>query len=239
MNEDPNVDLNDERLCAFLDDQLDPAQRAQVEAALAADAGARLRLERLRGADQQLHKALPLRGKDHFEAAMVARIRGGAPVVTRSWQRSVLPWAAAAAVVGVFAGYLLPRQLPASGAMQVAASSAPAQLSGDVAGFLQVARAGEVTDARGLSVVLSFESADARYCRVFHSAAGATAGEGLACQSAAGWQLVAWDGLAGGPTEGFRAAGASGLIDGAMDALGGKPAMSSEEEAALIERGWK
>jgi anti-sigma factor RsiW len=48
------VDLNDELLCAYMDDELDAVQRERVSAALAADAGAQLRLQRMRDADRDL-----------------------------------------------------------------------------------------------------------------------------------------------------------------------------------------
>ena len=48
------MDLNDELLCAYLDNELDAEQRQRVAAALAADAGAQLRLQRMRDADIDL-----------------------------------------------------------------------------------------------------------------------------------------------------------------------------------------
>ena len=53
-------ELNDELLCAYLDGELDPETRARVEQALVDDAGARVRLERMRVADERLKAEIPL-----------------------------------------------------------------------------------------------------------------------------------------------------------------------------------
>jgi hypothetical protein len=221
------MELNDELLSAYLDNALDEAQRDAVAAALAIDGGARLRLERMKQADRVLRTALPLPQGDRFEATLAARIQMGRVAAPR-WQRTVLPWALAASVAGLVAGYLLPRAPAADG------FSAPDTV---LARALEEARSGS-TGAQGVSVMLSFQAGDGRYCRLFRKASTTTSGEGLACRGAAGWQVVAWDATTTASTEGFRAAGAGMLIDGAMSELGGSPAMDAGEEGAAITRGW-
>src|SRR6185295_8522822 len=54
------LELNDELLCAYMDGELDPEMRVRVEQALLEDAGARVRLERMRVADERLKAELPL-----------------------------------------------------------------------------------------------------------------------------------------------------------------------------------
>ena len=225
------MDLNDELLCAYLDDELDAAQRQRVADALAADAGAQLRLQRMRDADRDLRAALPLQRGDHFEAAMAARILGAAPAMR--WRRSVLPWASAAAVAGLFAGYLLPHA-----ADPVIAAAALVQLAPATQTLLETRAAGEA-DAAGSAGVLTFRAQDSRYCRVFRGT-GAAPGEGLACRSGKGsWQLAAWDAAQGAATNAFRPAGASPVIDAAMTALGGDPALDAAAENALIRKDWQ
>src|SRR5215510_15114407 len=53
------MELNDQVLSQYLDGELDERARAEINAALANDAGARARLERLRGADELLREAIP------------------------------------------------------------------------------------------------------------------------------------------------------------------------------------
>ena len=54
------LELNDELLCAYMDGELDAEMRARVERALVDDAGARVRLERMRLADERLRAEIPL-----------------------------------------------------------------------------------------------------------------------------------------------------------------------------------
>jgi len=219
------MELNDETLSAYLDNALEAGQQQAVSTALATDAGARLRLERMRQADRALRTALPLPQGDKFEAVLAARIQMGNPMPR--WQRAVLPWALAASIAGLVAGYLLPRAQPPGGL------AAPDSLL-----VRALDETGSGTTAQQVSMVLSFQAADGRYCRLFRASRDAGSGEGLACRGSAGWQVVAWAATTTTSTEGFRAAGAGMLIDGAMSELGGSPAMDPGEERAAITRGW-
>lgn len=220
------MELNDEILSAYLDNALEADQHQAVSAALATDAGARLRLERMRQADRALRTALPLPQGDKFEAALAARIQMGRPMPR--WQRAVLPWALAASIAGLVAGYMLPRAQSPMGL------STPDSV---LARALDQSSSG-ATAAQDVSMVLSFQAADGRYCRLFRASRDAGSGEGLACRGSDGWKVVAWDATTTASTEGFRAAGAGMLIDGAMSELGGSPAMDAGEERAVIQRGW-
>jgi hypothetical protein len=224
------VDLNDELLCAYLDDELDPVQRREVAAALAKDAGAQLRLKRMTSADHRLQNALAAPGEDHFHAAMAAKILTGMPVP--GWRRAVLPWAAVAAVSGVFAGYLA-----ASLSSKPDSEFGLASLGATETQLLQKTRAGD-TDRGNFRVVLSFKAQDSRYCRVFRTNSQRGGGEGLACRELQGWRLVAWDATSHPTDESYRTAGASTIIDTAMNQLGGSAAFSADDEAQLIERNW-
>jgi hypothetical protein len=220
------VELNDELLSAYLDNELDPEQRDNVQRSLATDAGAKQRLERMRAADTRLGKALPLPGADHFHEAMSARIlRNGSAVRSASWQR-IAPWAAAAAVAGMVFGYL-------GGTTR----AQPMQLAASVSKALQTMPSGAISPDGAVKVILSFQTPGNGTCRVFETT-GQSGGEGLACHGAAGWQLKAWDATT--PSgEGFRTAGASSLIDSAMDELQGSAALSEAEEAEAMRRNWR
>ena len=220
------MELNDELLSAYLDNALDEAQRDAVSAALAIDTGARLRLERMRQADRALRTTLPTPQGDQFEATLAARIQMGRSAPR--WQRTVLPWALAASVAGLVAGYLMPREQMAAGL------STPDRV---LARALDESQSGAAA-RQGVSMVLSFQASDGRYCRLFRAARDTGAGEGLACRGSAGWQVVAWDATTTTSTDGFRAAGAGMLIDGVMSELGGSPAMDAGDEGAAIQRGW-
>jgi hypothetical protein len=220
------MELNDELLSAYLDDALDATTRASVEEALDADPGARLRLENMRQADQALRNALPARSGDLFESLVAERVTGRAPPPPR---RNLVPWAVAASLAGLLAGYLLPR---------MDAGTGPQVLDRAVVHALDTQRSG-VAAADGTQVLLTFQAADGRYCRLFRAGDTDAMGEGLACRNGPAWKLTAWDASAPESLDGFRTAGASALVDGAMEALGGKPAMSAAEEESMIKAGWR
>ena len=221
------MELNDELLSGYLDDALDADTRARVESAMDADPGARLRLENMRQADQALRNVVPLRGGDSFEALMKERVAGraGKPAA----RRNVVPWAVAASLAGLIAGYLLPR---------MDAGEGPEVLDRALVRALDAQKSGSpVVD--GAQVLLTFQAADGRYCRLFRAGDADAMGEGLACRDVKGWTLTAWDASAPESVDGFRTAGASALVDGAMAALGGKPAMNAAEEDAAMQAGWR
>lgn len=221
------LQINDELLCAYLDDALDETARAQLDAALDADPGARLRLENMRQADSMLRAAMPLKRADGFESMLADRIQVRSPA-RRSVAR-VVPWALAASLAGVLA--VLVAQRPEAGnGVQGLGTAVAAALDGQRSGV-----AGEA----GVQVLLTFQAADGRYCRLFRTDGAEGSGEGLGCRTADAWQLVAWDATAPESRDGYRTAGASALVDGAMSALGGSPALSAEEEAAVIDGKWR
>jgi hypothetical protein len=221
------MELNDELLSGYLDDALDADTRARVESAMDADPGARLRLENMRQADQALRNVVPLRTGDSFEALMKERVAGR--VVKPAARRRVSPWAVAASLAGLIAGYLLPR---------MDAGEGPEVLDRALARALDTQTSGSpVVD--GTQMLLTFQAEDGRYCRLFRAGDADAMGEGLACRDEKGWKLAAWDASAPESVDGFRTAGASALVDGAMVALGGKPAMSAEEEGTFLKNGWR
>jgi hypothetical protein len=129
----------------------------------------------------------------------------------------------------LLAGYLLPR---------MDAGNAPQVLDRAVVHALDAQRSGTAA-ADGTQVLLTFQAADGRYCRLFRAGDADAQGEGLACRDGSRWMLTAWDASARESVDGFRTAGASALVDGAMSALGGKPAMSAAEEDVVMRKGWR
>lgn len=238
-------ELDDELLCAYMDGELDPATRARVEHALVDDAGARVRLERMRVADQRLKTDIPLRAVQPDDP-LSALILNGKPVprAARAAPRwSVAISALAAGISGIVVGFVLSRSQPPEAVPIVA--SASASLSGASSNRLLLATLenGEsgkaaVEGDRSVQIVLTFESDDGRYCRAFGARDTSASAQGVACRMHGQWQVVAWEGTAG-PDEGFRTAGASELLDEVMDRLGGSPALEVAQERKLIEQRWQ
>jgi putative zinc finger protein len=241
-------ELNDELLCAYMDGELDPETRVRVEQALVDDTGARVRLERMRVADERLKVEIPLPASQPNDP-LSARILGGkpAPLVSRPAARwGVAVSALAAGISGVVVGFVLSRsQAPTVVPVVASVASTSTSLSGASSNQLLLATLenGEsgkaaVEGDRAVQVILTFESDDGRYCRAFGARDASAAAEGVACRSGGQWQVVAWDGTAN-PSEGFRAAGSSELLDDVMDRLGGSPALEVAEERTLIEQHWQ
>ena len=239
------LELNDELLCAYMDGELDDGMRARVEQALVDDAGARVRLERMRVADERLKTEIPLSALQSNDP-LSARILEGKPVPRASQpplRLGAVITALAAGIGGVIVGFVLARSQEVPATPFVAAAPAPA-LSGASSNRLLLAalnsgESGKAIEEGGRStrIILTFEADDGRYCRAFRSREAGAAAEGVACRGGGQWEVVAWDGTVD-PDEGFRSAGASELLDDVMDRLGGGAALEAADERALIERQW-
>lgn len=239
-------ELNDELLCAYMDGELDPEMRVRVEQALVDDAGARVRLERMRVADERLKAEIPLQAVQSNDP-LSARILGRRPVppVSRPARWPVAISALAAGISGIVVGFVLSRsQEPKVVPVVAAVTSTSTSLSGASSKQLLLAtlESGEsgkaaVEGERAVQIILTFEADDGRYCRTFGARDAHASAEGVACRTNGQWQVIAWDGTAD-PGEGFRAAGASEMLDDVMDRLGGSPALEVADERALIEKHW-
>ena len=239
------LELNDELLCAYMDGELDAEMRARVEKALIDDAGARVRLERMRVADERLKAEIPLPALQPNDP-LSARILDGTPVPRTSrapLRLGAVITALAAGAAGLVVGFVLARSQQAPETPVAAVAPAPS-LSGASSNALLLAaldggESGKAIDEGGRSaqIILTFESDDGRYCRAFRSHEANAAAEGVACRNDGQWEVVAWDGTVD-PDEGFRAAGASELLDDVMDRLGGSAALEAADERALIEQHW-
>src|SRR5689334_7644998 len=97
------MELNDELLCAYLDGELDEAMRARVAAVLDVDAGGRVRLERMRFADERLRRDIPPRaaiGTDSVADYILRHeAQPGVPPAPRVAHRWRVPAALAAAAL--------------------------------------------------------------------------------------------------------------------------------------------
>jgi hypothetical protein len=91
---------------------------------------------------------------------------------------------------------------------------------------------------RSVHMVLTFSASNGHYCRVFQWRANSQVAEGIACRQENRWQVLAWDG-ASSIDSGFHPAGASRLIDGVMDRLGGGHALDEAREHQAMQEKWK
>lgn len=218
-----------DRVMAYLDGEMDAAQRIAFEAeiaadpALAADVAAHRGLAGLLSAayDPVLSEPVPLR------LDLAARAANDAPRRPRG-----LTWAAMAAslVVGVVAGRfaLIPEP--------------PVSVGRDLPARTELARAldTQLAAERGpIRIGLSFRDTDGRYCRTFQSGPDRLAG--LACRQDAAWRLrtaTAWS-PAAEPTYREAASATPPEVLAAVDrALAGETLDATQERAAR-DRGWR
>lgn len=227
--------LNDEIIGAYLDGELTPARRAEVEAALQQNKGAIARLERMRAADAVLREAMGASGETRAKDPLAALILSDWPAEVRplrvrtEWVRQAAALAAAC-VLGVFAGNLSAPQGLVHTDMSVSSA---------VAALLDHAPSGAARTANGstVQVALSFRTDAGDFCRQFRATSGAAVSDAVACRGKEGWRTLVQAAVSNG--EGYRTASASDPIAASIDGMGGVSVLSADEEQALISAGWR
>lgn len=237
----------DETLMAFADGELDSSARAEIEAALAADAGLRVRVDALRAQRARvaaafapvLDEPMPARLSALLEPAAAPSIDLRAARAERARRRASLSWAqwggiAAAVLVGVFGGMRLERRgadplLALHGGRLVAVGVLDAALTTQLA---------STPSAHSpIAVQLSFLDRTGNYCRTFSAPTLA----GLACRQGDQWAVQNVGDAAAPPSSGMRQA-ASALprtVRDAVDARQSGDMLDAIGERAARDRGWK
>lgn len=232
--------LTDDVLCAYLDDELSPQARAQLERQLPGEPGARVRLDRFRESDERLRKAFALpadAASDPLLRLLIAERPSAEVVPLRTRLRryaAPIGLALAATVAGLAIGL---GWRGGVGAPDDAVPGAAPRLSAALQGALDRNASGELR--RGVMVLFTFRRNDGTPCRQFEIADAGRVTEGVACRGASeGWQLVAWEETAR-EDGGYRTAGAGeSAVDDAVEQIDASGALSSAEEAELIAKGW-
>ncbi|MBB5016354.1 zf-HC2 domain-containing protein [Rehaibacterium terrae] len=243
--------ISDERLMAYVDGELDAAQAAQVEAAIAADpalaaAVARQRRlrERLRAAfDPVLDQPVPerllaaARGATTSCAAQVVDLHAVAARRDRPRRWSLPEWAALAAALVL--GLVLAQWLPLHDDDLLATAPDGRLLArGELAQALDTRLSGDSTDRIALG--LSFRTGDGGYCRSFVLQRPQPLA-GLACRQEDGWRvpvLSEAEPAAGGELR-LASAPLPPAVLGEIDArIAGEPLDAAAERAARAA-GWR
>ena len=240
--------IDEERLLAWVDGALDPAEAAEVAAAVAADPGLaalaashRAVADRLRGGfDTLLHEPVP--------AALAAAARPVATVTdlaaARSARDNVLAaparrfrmpqWAAIAATlaVGIIAGRMTGELGPQP---IVTPGSAGLQANGALAAALD-GQLASAPDNAAVRVQVTFRSRAGEVCRSW----SATGQAGVACRAGDRWRIMASLATPAADTGEYRMAGSSdprllGIIDGMID---GEP-FDATRELQARRSGWR
>ena len=245
--------IDDRKLIAYVDGELDAAGRAEVEAAVAADPVLGVRLDEHRLLRGKVAGAYARVADESVPARLMAAAQAGARanadnVVKLADRRKPPPppkvsrpvawpaWGSMAAtlMVGVVAGYLLSQQTPAA--------MAPGFDGALVArGGLAKALDNNLSATSGpVRLGLSFKTADARYCRTFQVDAQRTAG--IACREGARW-VARMTTEAPRPAQGFdyrtAATATSPAVLAAVDAMIEGEPLDRQGEIAAKARRWR
>lgn len=203
--------IDDRKLIAYVDGELDAFGRAEVEAAVAADPVLGVRLEEHRLLRAKVGGAYSGVAQESVPAQLMAAAQAGAkagnvvkladrrkpPPVAKPQIKLALPaWSSVAAtlMVGVVAGYVISQQnagvlAPSMDGALVARGALAKALDNNLSASSGPARLG-----------ISFKTADGRYCRTFQADAQRIAG--IACHEGPRW-IARMTTAAPAPTKAF------------------------------------
>ena len=221
-----------ERIIAFVDGELAPAERAGFEAELAADPALAADVARHRALAARVGAAYAPVLDEAIPPQLLAVAAAANDRVVRPGVGRLTPWAviAASLAVGVIVGRLaVPEQAP------LVARDGALVAHGQLASALSTKLAAEPGVVK---VGLTLKTPDGGYCRTFQSAADHLAG--LACRQDGQWvarTVTAWRRTA---ESAYRTAGSDTPPEvlAAVDGLGGQP-LDAVAERAARDRGWR
>jgi hypothetical protein len=252
--------IPDELLAAYVDGELEGAERARIEQAIAEDAQLALRVAqqralrlRLRSAyDGVLQEAVPQRlaqaaklGAPSGPAQVIdlasvraERSRRGNPQRQANLRRYTI---AASVVVGLMAGMLIQRLATPGAVTELRDGSLLAR--GALARALNEQLSGAVPSGAAVRIALSFRARSGSYCRSF-TLSGTRSIAGLACRDQEQWRVVDLIGTeaAGmpGPAQNLRTAASSlppALLQAVNERISGEP-LNAAAETKARNNGW-
>jgi hypothetical protein len=251
------LDLTDELLVAYVDDELDEAQRAMVRSVLDSNPMLCRRAEEMRLSRDLLREAFPLQVSAPVPAGIDAAANRlaeacaklSAPPAPASRFEGRRKYAMAAAVVlslTAAAGYLAWRmglgfpQEPVTQLLQLDPDSA---LNGVLESTPSAQVVNASTEGASIRAVLTFRAKDGRFCREFEVVAPAGGSTGIACRDHGVWRAEVLLSATAAPPDSnyYTPAGGSeepAVAEVADRLIQGDP-LSAEEEARLLSNGWR
>ncbi|MEQ1783136.1 MAG: hypothetical protein ABMA14_17400 [Hyphomonadaceae bacterium] len=240
--------VTDEMITAWLDGEVSPQQREEIEQAVAASPPLGLRVARLSQMDRMLAPAYAATLKAPIPARFEAILsRPRAPVWSLSGLRSVfgslleprqLGMAAAALVVGVVAGSLLLASPAGKPGFETAADGYLVA-NKEMAISLASLQSGDTASSQAVRIKLSMVDESGKYCRQFEAAGSA----GLACLDGDKWKVDTLSPAKSPTGQGGQYVMADGAVDpaiaAALERRGVKQLLDRTQEAAAIASGWK
>jgi hypothetical protein len=252
------LEITDELLVAWVDDELDAAQRAMVSSVLANNPALCRRAEEMRLSRDLLREAFPLRPDENIPAPIEAASnrlaeagarRSSPPRLVSSLFQRWWKYAAAAGLVlcvAASASYLAWR-----GASEPTERSVTALMrigpDTPLHAVLETAPSAEVVNVpaenAAMRAVLTFRAKDGRFCREFEILAGSEGSTGIACREDGNWHAeVMLNAAVDPPNSNYYApAGAadeSAVAEVVERLMDGDP-LSAGQEAHVLASGWQ
>ena len=246
---------SDEQLSAYLDGELLPEERQEIDQAGRTDADVAARLKELQQTDEMVRRAAASIDDRPLPAAVQALLEepaGGADnVVSLAERRSARPalgWVSAlAASIALVVGFGAGSQF---GTDDTATS--PLRMTGPVADgspLFNVLEDGvsatdhALDDDLSVRPVATFKAQSGQYCREFDIFAPDAATRAVACRTDGAWRVtIAIAGTASSGSTGTytpATGGTEAALDRYLNALIDGAALGAEEEAALIRKNWQ
>ena len=227
--------VDDDKLMAFLDGELDEIERRRVDSALAEDPALAARLDEQRRLRDRLQahyapvadEEVPERFRAMLESNVVP-MPVPLPRARPLWQS--LTALAATLVLGIALGRAWPES--ATVASEAGVLVARGALAEALDSQLAAAQGADVATRIGVT----FARADGSACRTFDSAALS----GIACRGGGDWRLVMTAAGSGRQDSEYRQAGASSplVIEAAQAMMAGEPLDAAAERRAR-DSGWR
>ena len=206
--------FSDETLMAFADDELEPAARALIAAAVRDDPQLQKRVAQHRALRTRVHLAYASQLDEAPPARLLAAARRAARRDRPVKWRPVTSMAASL-VIGLGIGYVILRQHS-----PVLLNTGGLVANGALADALSTQRGGEPPAGAVARVGLSFAAKSGDYCRVF-ILEGTTGGAGVACHEDNEWriQVLARQAAGGAVADGHFRTASSELPPAVLDTL--------------------
>ncbi|WP_426664261.1 anti-sigma factor family protein [Rhodanobacter aciditrophus] len=244
--------IDDDILQAYVDGELDAAEAARIDAALAQDEVLARRVRQARALKDRLHAAfdpvldepvparlsalLQSQARPAALSTVPERGRGADTTRRRAPRRWLMPGAALAASIALLAVGLWWH----AGNELVRVRNGEPYAAGVLGRALDQALASEPDAHAPVSIGLSFRAADGQVCRTF-TVHTAPARAGLACHTARGWALPVLEPSAPAESGELRQAASSlpPAVQAAVDARLRGEVFDAQQERAARAAGWR
>lgn len=236
--------LSDEMITAWLDGEVTPQQRSEIESAIAASPDLGVRVARLARADRLLTPAfaetlnapIPQRFESMLESSRRTKgFAGFRAALSGLLSPPPMAMAAASLIVGVMLGGAILSGSPTGAGI---ATDGDGRMIANDAMATSLASVASGATTGPLAIRLSLVDDGGRYCRQFETPAAA----GLACRQNDAWVIDTLSRTSGASSVDGAYVMADGpadaTISAALQRLGVRRVLDNREEAAAIASGW-